>query len=242
VFFECGVGRVDSKGQWQMVSGMMRLGNDKGYKMKLSIAKKKSKKFEYKPVELFVSKIRLDHGTLEVSSNAPNNLGNEPALISASTLKLGDELIGTVVEVRPYGCIVHVGANRKGLLHIKMIAKLYGTYIAKEQGIIDAGLEKGARIRVSVRSNIRKRLLLDFPVDVKESADIPSDTTSNDSGNANFLSDEEASEWASFVTQAAAGTKEPTKEAESGTNFIYENDDDDDEDRLIENAFGLGSY
>lgn len=92
-----------------MVSGMMRMGNDKGYKMKLSIAKMNKKNL------IQVSKIRFGHGTLDVSSNAPNNLDNEPALISASTLKLGDELIGTVVEVRPYGCIVHDGANRKGL-------------------------------------------------------------------------------------------------------------------------------
>ena len=178
-----------------MVSGMLRL-SKKGVKMKLSVAKKKYVKLQYKPVDLYVSKIRLDHGTLEVSSTLPTNQENESILISASKLKPGDELIGSVVDVRPYGCIVHVGANRKGLLHIQKMADLFGRFIAKEQGIIDAGLEKGARIRVSVHSNARKRLLLDFPADVKESAGIPlkpDDATSNRYTQQSTISDEEAS-------------------------------------------------
>lgn len=246
MFFECGVGRIDSKGRWQMVSGMMRLGADKSYKMKLSVARKKMIRYQKTPVELFVSRIRRDHGTMEVSLNAPNNVDAQPTFISASKLQPGDELTGTILEVRPYGCIVHVGANRKGLLHIKMIAQLNGKYIAKEQGIIDAGLVKGARIRVSVHSNERKRLLLDLPIDVKQSCgisskerksntDIPNYNSHEEEATeiANYMTQDEAAEWASFAYQ----TPTTADNEEQGDDF-----DDDDEDRKIEDAFGLGTY
>lgn len=223
-----------------MVSGMMRLGSDKSTKMKLSIAKKKCLKYLGKPVELFVTKIRLDHGTLEVSSNSPSYRDNDSTLISASTLKQGEEMIGTILEVRPYGCIVNVGANRKGLLHIKMIARLYGKYIAQVQGIIDAGLEKGAKIRVSVHSNIKKRLLLDFPVDVKESAGISlANPVDIDSSDISTFLNEDITEWVSFATRITEYNVEGNELDESDGNIT---DEEEDEDRIIEDSFGLGSY
>jgi hypothetical protein len=36
------------------------------------------------------------------------------------------------------------------------VADLYGLYIDKEQGLEEAGLERGARIRVAVLSNEKK--------------------------------------------------------------------------------------
>jgi predicted RNA-binding protein with RPS1 domain len=205
--------------------------------MKLSVIKKKAAKLQEKPVDLYVSKIRLDHGTLEVSSTMPDlsNTRTKSNLIPASTLRAGEELAGIVVDVRSYGCIVDVGANRKGLLHILSVADLYGRYIDKEKGIIDAGLERGAMIKVSIKSNLSKRLLLDFTDDVKESAGMQ---LTRQSGTT--LSNIEAEEWANFIHSQNVSSQAIVME-----NGIIECDDEyekDDEDRRIEDAFGLGSY
>ncbi len=145
VFFECGIGRIDGKGKWQMVSGMLRVA--KNYS-KPKVIKKKIQKLSGKEVELYVHKIRLCEGKLEVCSSLESleeelekskrlELSNR---VSVSSLKAGQEVIGDVVDVRPYGVMVDVGANRRGLLHIQKVADLYQKYIDKEEGLIASGL------------------------------------------------------------------------------------------------------
>ena len=144
VFFECGVGRIDHKGKWQMVSGMLRVA--KNYS-KPKVVKKKIKRYTGKEVELYVRKIRLDEGRLEVCTSLElleEEIRTEQATavghLSLSQLRAGDEVVGTVVDVRSYGVMVDIGANRNGLLHIQKVADLYMRYIKKEEGLIKAGL------------------------------------------------------------------------------------------------------
>ena len=123
IFFECGVGRIDAKGNWQMVSGMLRLG--KRY-MKPSVVRKKIAKLAGKPVSLYVRKVRLETGELEVVSSVEaleRELEKDQTKVKtpASSLTVGQELVGKVIAVRDYGCIVNVGANRNGLLHIQKV-------------------------------------------------------------------------------------------------------------------------
>lgn len=142
VFFECGVGRVNSKGKWQMVSGMLRV--SKNYS-KPKIVKKKVKRLSNQEIELYVHIIRLNEGKLEVCTSIEEleremEKRESKNIISVSSLKENQEVVGTVVDVRPYGVMVDVGANRKGLLHIQKVADLYKKYIDKESGLIEAGL------------------------------------------------------------------------------------------------------
>jgi hypothetical protein len=147
-------------------------------------------------------------------------------------------------------------------LHIQKVADLYQHYIDKEKGLEQAGLERGARIRVAVLENERKRLFLDFTEDVKQQAAqeveaetaekesdsvvettmvseerIPVEEKQEQSGEEEkwsyaSISDEEAAAWAAY-----AGMEEGEEE------HIYEEDNDDyDEDKNIEDALGLGSY
>ena len=127
IFFECGVGRIDAKGNWQMVSGMMRLG--KRF-MKPSVVRKKVARLSGKPVSLYVHKVRLGTGELEVVANAETlerELEKDLTKVKnpASPLKVGQELVGKVIDVRDYGCIVDVGANRNGLLHIQKVGSMF---------------------------------------------------------------------------------------------------------------------
>jgi len=174
VFFECGVGRVDAEGRWQMVNGMLRLGK-KGTKK--SVTRKRADRLGGgREVELFVSNIDLNSGRLEVrtsSEQALEEAEKKVKKISASSLTEGQELVGKVVRLEPYGAFLDVGANRLGLLHIKRVADLFGKYIQKEKGMEEvAGLERGVNIRVSVLSNEKKgKLFLDFTDDVKEDAE-----------------------------------------------------------------------
>jgi len=69
IFYECGVGRIDAKGNWQMVSGMFRV--SKSY-AKPSVVRKKVQRLTGKPVELIVHKISLATGTLEVKLSSKN--------------------------------------------------------------------------------------------------------------------------------------------------------------------------
>jgi hypothetical protein len=146
VFFECGVGRIDAKGKWQMVSGMLRVAKNFS---KPKVVKKKIKKLSGQTVELYVQKIRLSEGKLEVCTSLEaleTQMEKEKerrggkTIIPASSLQAGQEVVGKVVEVRPYGVMVDVGANRKGLLHIQKVADLYKKYIDKETGLVEAGL------------------------------------------------------------------------------------------------------
>ncbi len=87
------------------------------------------------------------------------------------SMKPGQEVVGTVKKLVPYGALVDIGANRLGLLHIKKVADLYGGYIDKEKGLKEAGLELGTKIKAQIESNEKKRLFLDFTTEVKEEAE-----------------------------------------------------------------------
>jgi predicted RNA-binding protein with RPS1 domain len=88
-----------------------------------------------------------------------------------SSLRTGQELQGTIERVEDYGCLVKFqGVKRHGLLRIQSVADLYGTYIGKKGGLIEAGLERGAAIKVQVANVTGKRLLLDFTNATKEQA------------------------------------------------------------------------
>lgn len=126
-----------------MVSGMLRVA--KSYS-KPKVVKKKIQRLSGQEVELYVHRIRLSEGKLEVCSSLEEleremeKYESRPKLIPVSKLKAGQEVVGDIVDVRSYGVIVDVGANRKGLLHIQKVADLYGKYINKEEGLREAGL------------------------------------------------------------------------------------------------------
>lgn len=172
IFLEVGIGRYNPKTQkWKIVHAMLRQGHKN---TKSSVTTKRVARLRKKEViECYVSRISLGSGQLEVVQNVeeiPRKEDSEKKT-SVSSLKPGQELIGTVQKLLPYGAFVDVGANRNGLLHIQKVADLYSSYIDKEKGLQEAGLEHGARIRVQVESNEKKRLFLDFPPSVKEEAE-----------------------------------------------------------------------
>ena len=124
IFFECGVGRIDARGDWQMVSGMLRLGK---LFAKPSVIRKKVARLADKEVSLYVHRIRLETGQLEVVTSREaleRELEKDKSNVKVPvvSLKVGQELVGKVVEVRDFGCIVDVGANRNGLLHIQKVS------------------------------------------------------------------------------------------------------------------------
>jgi predicted RNA-binding protein with RPS1 domain len=263
IYLDCGVCRRDKYGKWQIANGMMRLG-DGGthHKKKASVTRKRATRLRQRAVvPVIVSRIYPSCAQFEVVTDDVV-LPEIPLLIPASTLQPGQELVGTVTKVLPFGVFVDVGANRRGLLHIQKVADLYQHYIDKEKGLEQAGLERGARIRVAVLENERKRLFLDFTKDVKQQAAqqveaeaaekesdsvvettmvseerIPVEEKQEQSGEKEkssyaSISDEEAAAWAAY-----AGMEEEEEE------HIYEEDNDDyDEDKDIEDALGLGSY
>lgn len=250
LFFECGLGRLDGKGNWQMVSGMLRLGSKY---TKPSVIRKKATKLAGKSIDLYVHRIFKDDCRLEVKlvedgvkpDLSADNMRQK--LLPISSLKVGQEFTGTIVQVRPYGCIVDVGANRHGLLHIQRVADLYQEYIDKEKGLEDAGLEKGFQIKLIVLSNEKKRLSLDFTketkdffeeerekekteaVEVESSSQISEDTTDDTVEIDISEEEEEAAAWAAYAT-------------ENEYDNDFEDDDDYDEDREIESALGLDYY
>jgi ribosomal protein S1 len=260
VFFECGVGRINKEGDWKIVNGMLRLGSRGGKK---SVIAKRVAKLKKQPIDLFVSRVDLDRARLELCNSQQEALeGNKNMVkkISASTLKPGQELIGRVVMLRPYGAMVDVGANRKGLLHITKVADLYERYIDKEKGLEEAGLNVGTKIRVSVASNYNKRLFLDFTNDVKKEAGVFIDNSDSSKQqikvelqntdlspaikqqtealpvvNKQFdlSAEQEEAAWAAFATDESSTQEEGNDEDEY---------DEYDEDRDIEDALGLGTY
>lgn len=254
IWFDVGVGRIDSKGNWQMVSGMHRVAKSFA---KPSVVKKKVQKLTNKPVELVVHRIFPENGYLEVKlskEESEKDLENYQQKVSASSLKEGQEVIGKVVDIRPYGCIIDVGANRNGLLHIQRIADLFDKYIDKEKGIEEVGLERSAIIRVSVESNQKKRLFLDFTEETKQLAKeeaIAKEKKKEEETEAREIAEAEA---AAAAMAASFGFDEPAKEDspsdtdddEAAMWAAYANDytEDDhyDEDADIEDSLGLGSY
>jgi len=259
LFLDCGIGRRDKPGKWQIVTGMLRLG---GKGMKESVINKKATKLRKKAlgISVFVSKIYKMSARIEVVTDE-ELIQQEPPLVSVSSLKKNQEVVGTVVRLENFGAIVNVGANRCGLLHIQRVADLYGRYIDKVKGLQDAGLEVGARIRVQVAELDKRRLFLDFTADVrKEAADERQrkaeelqkqkearmksfalaqqaavvDSSEPASQSTLEVSDEEAAAWAAY----AAGDTD-VDEPEDDEDDEY---DDEDDDNAIEDALGLGSW
>ena len=269
VFVDCGVGRFSSRrkgGGWKIQTAMLRL-NER----KKSVAVKRAARLrrkEYFPV--YVSRIRLDNDQLEVCLN-PEDVAQyqeqqEKKRISVSNLKQGQECVGTVERVLDYGVLVNVGANRRGLLHIQRVADLNGRFVNKADGLIEAGLERGARIKVQVLEPVqKKRLFLDFTEDVKQNAreetekqkeaqqgnevmesdrkdSLGNEASVTPSGQSTLSSDP----YAEYAQEAAAYQKQ--NQAVAGE-VGYDDDevdddeyDDYDEDRDIEDALGLGTY
>jgi predicted RNA-binding protein with RPS1 domain len=265
VFFECGVGRVNKKGDWKIVTGMLRLGT-RGQKK--SVVAKRVAKLRKQPVELFVSRVDVHGARFEVCTSQQDALEENKKVVKktpASALKPGEEVIGRVAMLRPYGAMVDVGANRLGLLHIVKVADLYERYIDKEKGLEEAGLKVGTRIRVCVASNANKRLFLDFTQDVKKEAGVVLETsdspkqqikeqlqntiipttvkqveTLSTEAQPFALSPEEEAAWAAYVTDGESSDQDGLGgEDESEEQEDY---DDYDEDRDIEDALGLGRY
>jgi predicted RNA-binding protein with RPS1 domain len=215
VFFECGVGRTNRTGHWSMVNGMLRL-----EKSKLSVAKKRAARLmKKKEVELFVSRIQLGCGRLEVVATLEEAEEYKEASTktSISSLSVDQNVTGKIVKLLPYGAMVDIGANRDGLLHIQKVADLYGKYIDKEKGLEKAGLERGTRLRLSVASNDKRRLFLDFTPDVKKDAEeermrkaskqrknIPETTIAS----SDIVADELA-EWEAYASEGQPSSASP---------------------------------
>ena len=257
LFFDCGVSRLRNATDWEIVTGMCRLTDRKQSAVVKRVARLRKKS----SVDLWVSRIFPRNLRFEVVLR-PEDVPKSPReFTSASVLQPNQELVGTVVRLEPFGVFLDVGANREGLLHIQRVADLFGHYIDKKQGLVEAGLERGAKIRVSVLSNERKRLFLDFTADVKAVAVMERDIqkqekekaakssstspklnvspstapvmskSSTDSVGSTSISEEEAAAWAAYAAESAAGHSEEE-----------EDDEGYDEDREIEDALGIGMY
>ncbi len=197
-------------------------------------------------IEVYVSKIRLEEGTLEVCLNREEALEIGDSIeqrrkTSASKLRIGDELHGIVRNATPYGVFVDVNANRNGLLHISKVAKQQDAYVAKEDGLKALGLGRGSPINVIVVSNERKRLELDLApratpaVVAGESPSIDEDFVKSNNSieqGYNEISDEEAAMWAAYAIDST----------EDDDNEYNEEDEEYDEDTDIEDALGIGYY
>eukprot|EP00550_Attheya_septentrionalis_P008933 CAMPEP_0198288866 /NCGR_PEP_ID=MMETSP1449-20131203/7237_1 /TAXON_ID=420275 /ORGANISM="Attheya septentrionalis, Strain CCMP2084" /LENGTH=398 /DNA_ID=CAMNT_0043987089 /DNA_START=179 /DNA_END=1375 /DNA_ORIENTATION=+ len=253
IFFECGVGRIDSKRRWQIANGMLRLGK---WGSRASVTKKRIGRLSNKDVELYVSRIRLDSGQFEVTTSlelateyadaaAATESASGTKLRPVSSLTLGQEVIGTVTRLEEYGAFIKVdGINRQGLLHIQKVADLYGHYIRKQDGLEEAGLEKGTRVRLQVLKQDKKRLELDFTNELKaESA-----AEKESSAEATMTQTEDEESLSSLVDETDVGDVDIVSEDEAAAWAAYapdpydEEEDDYDEDREIEDALGLDSY
>lgn len=230
-----------------MVSGMCRIGKRS---TKKSVVKKKLKRLSDREIPVFVSRIYAKNGRMEVTMNKDDieqqHLEEEDStpLLPISSISEGRELIGTVVDVRPYGCIVDVNANRNGLLHIQRVADLYGTYIDKEAGLIKAGLERGAKIRVSCVKNERKRLSLDFTDDVKDEAERQRLQKEEEERNRQVKVISRPEDRSVAVVEEDTTTYDEEAAAWAAYNEEDYDDEyeDEDEDRDIEDALGIGFY
>lgn len=250
LYFECGVGRIDPAGNWSIVNGMLRL--DRG---KASVARKRAARFHKKDnVQLFVSRVQKECGRLEVCAKIEDlkKYASEPK-ISVTTLKKDQEVIGKVVKLHPYGAIIDIGANVKGLLHIKKVASLMNRFIDKEKGLKSAGLEKGAKVRLTIESIEKRRLSLDFTEDVKEEArqekieeKEPINEQQRSIGEKDYSQDE-LDTWAEYANEQVLTAKLDEEKVD-----YKGGDDDDDDDEYeydqydeemdIESSMGLDMY
>lgn len=245
VFLECGVGRKSKGGKWNIVNGMLRIPGKQG--MKTSVARKKAKKIPSDSlVEVYVSKLRLYHGSFEVCLSREEALSSyKEKKIPCSSLKPGEKLSGKVIHIKDYGVFVDVGANRNGLIHISKVATAQNRYINKKEGLKSAGLAKGSTVIVIVLSNEKKRLQLDLVTEEEQS---PEDDRSDVSTITDLADSEEALAWAAYNSDESTEDIS-TEEADMWAAYAaYENveeeEDEDyyDEDEEIEDALGIGSY
>jgi hypothetical protein len=130
---------------------------------------------------------------------------------------------------------------------------LYGTYIDKEKGIIEAGLSKGTKVRLQVESMESRRLFLDFTNDVLADAETErrqqeerTDSSNNDESHGPIggaKDDRELDEWATYANEMASASIQNNNnnniEIDDDDN---DDDDDEDEDSQIEEALGLDMY
>jgi len=262
LYFECGIGRINPKtGDWSIVNGMLRL--DRG---KPSVSKKRAARFRQKDrVPLFVFRIQTECGRLEVCAKIETVEKYNKPKTSVATLKKDQEVVGKVVKVYPYGVIVDIGANVNGLLHISKVARMMNKYVDKEEGLKNAGLERGAKVRLTVESVEKRRLSLDFTDDVKEdshrereekekqkqlSGVDESSSSSSSSDNNLQQSSDELDAWAAYAaneeTQKEVGVnnERSSDDAESDDDdYDYdEYDDRYDEEMDIESSLGLDMY
>lgn len=186
--------------------------------------------------------------------------------ISVSTLEKNQEVTGKVLKLYPYGAIIDIGANVRGLLHITKVAHLMNQFIDKEKGLKTAGLEKGAEVRLMVESVEKRRLSLDFTEDVKESArkelaakleaemeakleaekmeEQQVVDESDDSQNVDLNS------WAAYANDLASNEKQEEEVADNSVDDDDDGDDDEDEydydeydeEMDIESSLGLDMY
>ena len=255
LFYDCGVGRFvkgrNGETRMKAVNGMLRIG---GPRMKASVVRKKKQKLvkqerELNMIPMFVSRIRPEEGRFEVTANIEDTLEEKSdRKTSASSLKVGEELIGRIYKLTPYGAFIDVGASRNGLLHIQTVADFFGTYIDKQKGLTKNGLEVGARVKVVVQSNEKKRLSFDFTDTAKkeqksllEKERIKEEASKQENEKVDMefssadLESDEAAMWAQF---AAAPSLEENDEDEDDDSYYS----DYDEDRDIESSLGLDYY
>jgi predicted RNA-binding protein with RPS1 domain len=250
VFCDCGVGRYvpgrpgaggddSQQGGWKIVNAMLRLDRKESVARKKSARLKKQKHFP-----AYVSRIRLGNQRLEVSlSPDVVAMRDDRKKVPASKLVVGQEVVGSVVRIEPFGVFVDVGANRLGLLHIQKVADLYGHYIDKAKGLVAAGLERGAKVRLQVASNDRQRLSLDFTEDVKEAARSAEESAPEDSArNAEVNPTHSSPSVVELSLEVQASTSRIASEVEDEEDEDDDEYDEYDEDRDIEDALGLGTY
>eukprot|EP00578_Thalassiosira_sp_NH16_P014934 CAMPEP_0181106618 /NCGR_PEP_ID=MMETSP1071-20121207/16627_1 /TAXON_ID=35127 /ORGANISM="Thalassiosira sp., Strain NH16" /LENGTH=405 /DNA_ID=CAMNT_0023190035 /DNA_START=27 /DNA_END=1244 /DNA_ORIENTATION=+ len=281
VFLDCGAGIINTKGKWSIANGMVRIGR-RG--MKKSVVRKKLQKIPPNTlIEVYVSKIRVEEGTLEVCLRREDALKSIGSIhndrIPASSLEEGTELTGTVRQVTPYGVFVDVNANRNGLVHISKVAQRQDKYVNKEEGLKKLGLNTGSSVNVVVLSNRRKRLELDLAPEREEdagkvSAEVGSDddriedeaaawaaygADEGSDGGGDVADDDEAAMWAAYASGESSSGSEGQSEgsgigdddearmwaayaADSSGDVDANEEDDNDEDAAIEDAFGIGYY
>ena len=164
-----------------------------------------------------------------------------------------------VVKLKPYGVMVDVGVSRLGLLHITTVADFFGKYIDKQKGLKEAGLEMGAMVKLCVKSNLKKRLELDFTEEAKsemrrekellnENKNTSNENKSDDESKIVFemssneiQDDEEAAMWAQF---AAPGHEDDKEDDDLDEDYDYDDEEYStyDEERDIESSLGLDYY